>query len=728
MPEDIINAFYGTKTVVPAGRGRINFIIQSYNGLGLNGNVIRVQNRATGATETVMSGPDGRATMNVDVGTMLIDLSNDVTPAFVQPAVQPLNVTNAGEYTVIINLLNNVSNVTVQVTAGNNQGIGGRTVTAVSGVFVVTGTTNGSGIATLGLMNGIQWTVSIDAYSQYGAPDAQSVTVTGPMTLTFVIPLVYLVVNVTQAGNPMNTGTVVVTGNGVTTSQNVSGGIASFILPAQDGKQYSIRYTEPTGLYNVEDIVQTFYPQAAPVSVSMAVVASGVLNVQVNSSYPFLKRNRAVTVVSFVGQSVTRYTDSTGLARFVIPAAGNATISVAEVATGYTSTPGTTANIVLGLTTQANINSSYIAAVIPITANQSWTCPFSGLYGIRVFGGGGGGANYASSTYPGGSAGGGGHMDYIELMLTVGEVVPITIGAGGAAYNATGSGLQTGGTGGITSFGTHVSASGGEGGRVNYGTNLLADNHRGGHGGTGGGGGFTNRATLRSLKLGGNGSYGGGGGAPFFASGSAAQYGNMGGNGGTYGGGGGGSVSAYTNSRAAGGTGGQYGGAGGSGGYLDTAGTTGYPPLAGVAGVNTVGMGLEFEGTGASGTIVVSTGQRSGGPGGGGYGGEGGNTGGNGSGGGAGGGGYGAKGGVGGNYCGGGGGGWGGQGGDGGGSSNGYAAGGGGGYGKTWVVTGAQAGGCGQGYGAGGNSITFSTGYSARAGAQGVCVIYLPVA
>ena len=238
--------------------------------------------------------------------------------------------------------------------------------------------------------------------------------------------------------------------------------------------------------------------------------------------------------------------------------------------------------------------------------SQSWTVP-PGIFSIsvRVIGGGGGGGSQGG--------GGGGHMDSGVFSVTPGDTHEVTIGAGG-------TGGTTGTAGGITSFGSLLSASGGSGGTST----------RGGDGGSDGGVVVNSSGTFR----GGAASYGGGGG-------SGGRYNSGGGNGCIHGGGGGNSLA---------GIGGTYGGDGALG--------TASPAT---DGTNTVGLGLEFEGTGTGG------GQYGGG---GGYGGDGGT--------GTyrsdndtqygGGGGYGA---AGGNNCGGGGG-YGGKGGDGGGGGGGY--------------------------------------------------------
>ena len=147
---------------------------------------------------------------------------------------------------------------------------------------------------------------------------------------------------------------------------------------------------------------------------------------------------------------------------------------------------------------------------------------------VMCYGGGGSSDGYCG--------GGGGYMNIMELdNLPTSVSIPITIGAGGFR-NIYNSSLK-GNTGGITTFGSYVSANGGTGGAMNN-----FKNSKGGSGGSGGGGG--------SYLYGSNGGdgyqFGGGGagGGGFDRSRSAGTwYFNInqyrGGNGGEYGGGGG---------------------------------------------------------------------------------------------------------------------------------------------------------------------------------------------
>ncbi|MFQ9148248.1 MAG: glycine-rich domain-containing protein [Eubacteriales bacterium] len=121
------------------------------------------------------------------------------------------------------------------------------------------------------------------------------------------------------------------------------------------------------------------------------------------------------------------------------------------------------------------------------TTSGNWTCP-AGVEKIfvRLFGGGAGGSKTGG--------GGGGYMAYAELNVTPGSTYPITIGTGGSGAAQS----QSAGNGGITSFGTLLSANGGEAPTIDHGGNGGAGGAggydcTGGTGGQFGGGGETSR-------------------------------------------------------------------------------------------------------------------------------------------------------------------------------------------------------------------------------------------
>lgn len=361
--------------------------------------------------------------------------------------------------------------------------------------------------------------------------------------------------------------------------------------------------------------------------------------------------------------------------------------------------------IIVGRGTGEHSSGDYLITQV-FNENAIWVVPklSNQKFSVRIFGGGGGAGWYAS--YNCGGGGGGGYMNNAILELTPGEEIAITIGTGGQG-NGSGAFSSIGGTGGTTSFGSYLSANGGSGGKtIRLGTN-SATYYNGGYGGYGGSGGGSishisyayltiSDSVLNDFKYSGTGFQFGGGG------------GNVIGNGGYWGGGGGG----YTaiNISYSGGVGGQIydnigdlnslnstSGLGGNGNSSIRRGQYSFINTIATNGVNTIGLGLEFEGIGASGSANYQ--------GGGGYGGSGGNNGG-------GGGGYGGNGGS---YFGGGGG-YGADGGNGNPASL-SSVGGGGGYGKY---------GKGGGYGSAKGGIAAGGGVSSGSvgsGGGGICII-----
>lgn len=101
-------------------------------------------------------------------------------------------------------------------------------------------------------------------------------------------------------------------------------------------------------------------------------------------------------------------------------------------------------------------------------ADGTFTVPKTGTYQVEMHGGGGGGGGGTggSSRLPGGAGGGSGNLFTVEL--TKGDVISVTIGAGGAAGLYAGSSTVSeedldGKTGGTTTFGDYSLAGGGGG-------------------------------------------------------------------------------------------------------------------------------------------------------------------------------------------------------------------------------------------------------------------------
>lgn len=171
---------------------------------------------------------------------------------------------------------------------------------------------------------------------------------------------------------------------------------------------------------------------------------------------------------------------------------------------------------------------------VEITTSQTWTVP-AGVteIAVRLFGGGGSGA---VGSY--GAGGGGGHMAYAKLSVTPGTSYAIVIGAGGKAMSrktedSNGDYGQRGEDGGISRFGSILTAYGG-------GCGEGSDRYEGdgGSGGTGGGSfgwgsGYANSSD-DDFTMGGAGTYGGGGGSGSVNVDAIAFGGVYGGNGGNY--------------------------------------------------------------------------------------------------------------------------------------------------------------------------------------------------
>lgn len=105
---------------------------------------------------------------------------------------------------------------------------------------------------------------------------------------------------------------------------------------------------------------------------------------------------------------------------------------------------------------------------------------------VQAAGGGTGGAGATTTGANAAEASGGGGGEYAKLKIMADDLSAtetVTVGAGGVGRS---SGTSTGGTGGASQFGSHLSANGGEGGQYMAGTTGNTYNI----GGLGGEGGF----------------------------------------------------------------------------------------------------------------------------------------------------------------------------------------------------------------------------------------------
>lgn len=167
--------------------------------------------------------------------------------------------------------------------------------------------------------------------------------------------------------------------------------------------------------------------------------------------------------------------------------------------------------------------------------SETFTVP-AGVTRVKVTVTGGGGAAGYHATMPGGGGGAGGMACDIITGLTPGQVIPVTVGAGGAAPSSPADGNP----GGSSSFGSYLSATGGSGGQGGT-TTLFAT--AGGAGGIGSGGSIIQGGAMGGdgIAVAGRGGDGGGDGHGRGASGplsglSATGFGGGGGGGGASGG------------------------------------------------------------------------------------------------------------------------------------------------------------------------------------------------
>jgi hypothetical protein len=188
----------------------------------------------------------------------------------------------------------------------------------------------------------------------------------------------------------------------------------------------------------------------------------------------------------------------------------------------------------------------FASGVQSFTASGSFSVP-AGVTQIEVEVWGAGSGSYASSsTSPSGGAAGGGYARKRITGLNAGQIIPVTVGVGGAAGNTTTPPTL----GGSTSFGTYVSATGaglnplasiaepwlgastpgvGVGGDINI-AGSTGGNGIGVYGGVGGGGAMGGGATGVATSVGVAGQFPGGGasGAGTTSTGNTAQVGAAG--------------------------------------------------------------------------------------------------------------------------------------------------------------------------------------------------------
>lgn len=148
-----------------------------------------------------------------------------------------------------------------------------------------------------------------------------------------------------------------------------------------------------------------------------------------------------------------------------ITLADNTTNDVSTTKHGFVpKAPNDTTKFLRGDATWSVVSSAgRILQVDYFTASGTWTKPSGCTQAVVVVVGGGGGGAGGTTSYQPGGGGGGTCIRFITSGL--GSTETVTIGAGGAGgISGALGGDHKGVDGGLTSFGSHLSASGGEGG------------------------------------------------------------------------------------------------------------------------------------------------------------------------------------------------------------------------------------------------------------------------
>ena len=384
--------------------------------------------------------------------------------------------------------------------------------------------------------------------------------------------------------------------NGVTT-QITSNGIVNTTASAIEGETYNTAtgtfiWTQtqsgfPTTPANFSIASLTLAPAIASTSVALTLMPPSGLSGAASITLPLTSglSNPAFLTITTGGVMSPSVSTVGGISGSNI---ASATITNTNIAAN-TITGGASGNIGLATITQANIApGSFGVTTNGYAFNTTVTIPAGVVYVQATVcgGGGGGGGGYGDSVrVSGGGGGGGGSIpQQIGFQVTAGDVLTLTVGAGGAGGTSFFNGGNPGAAGGSTQL-------------YKNGTLLITSYQSlGGAGGTAQAGGNSAGASSYPLILRTGGGYGGGnlvaGGAGDFSS-----FGQPGGGGiQAYGGGGGGGGAGYGN--------------GGDGGYGSGAsglpGGNGFSPVGYGCGGGGGGGGYDsLGGTGANGTSGV---------------------------------------------------------------------------------------------------------------------------
>lgn len=191
--------------------------------------------------------------------------------------------------------------------------------------------------------------------------------------------------------------------------------------------------------------------------------------------------------------AVKQYVDAGGNVNASTTAKGIVELATAAEIDAGTATGATGASLVVTADALKGSLAPIVRTYLNAGSPHTWTKP-AGLKYVVVEGvGGGGGSGGVSDNEESGAGGGGGYSKKLIGTASLGTTETVTVGAAGAAGAA---GLNNGGSGGNTSFGSHITANGGSGGTYSgtggaggtaTGGDINISGQTGGHGGGNGG-------------------------------------------------------------------------------------------------------------------------------------------------------------------------------------------------------------------------------------------------
>lgn len=297
-------------------------ITVNVGGVDISGRTVTLT-PASGSAVSQVTGSSGSVTFQgLAITTYTITVDYPAGQG-VSPASDTQVTAAGGSYTKSFTIL---SKPTLEVTVSSATGnVSGRTITATptSGGNAVTAQTNGSGVATLTLMAGTQYTVACDAPSGYFSVTSQQTTLAAgaDSDMSFTLqrkPIVNVTVTDASGGGNEIGRTVQMSGPSDTqTATTVTGGTCSFT--ANNVGAYSFTITN--------------LPEGASVSAaSQTLAADGTYSVSMTISFGWL--------VGMSFNASTFATDPTGCLAYTDDAVGMTPVSNTLTSLGKVSTPG----------------------------------------------------------------------------------------------------------------------------------------------------------------------------------------------------------------------------------------------------------------------------------------------------------------------------------------------------------------------------------------------------